>query len=326
MGMKLVKEDSQKVKLLQINVPGLIILMIGCLALIGWSIYQVVDENRFSKICVRTEGVVVDYDMYYDEDDDKRYIGIYEYTVNGEAYQVEEISGHMSAPEIGDKTYIFYDPQNPEEAKFSVGGLDGMFSAMRYYMIGAVGGFFFFIVLAMILAHYKVSTPWIQLCTGIALTLLGIGIPILTMGQGCPLVIFGLVGIYLVVRGYLQLRGKTEEDQEFQSQVGTIVGGAVKRLADRQEEDPMQMQSDELTPEDVYAAAENVGNTLNWFKGITSGISCIGMGLIFAIAGVSLIVTMPGYSKIFGVIFAVVGVATLIFGIVLIRKTVGQKH
>lgn len=320
MGVKLVKEE-QSVKVLYANVPGLIILMIGCVALMAWSIYQATDDSRFSKICKRTEGAVVDYEMYYDEDDDERYVGIYEYAVDGVVYKVEEDDWHLSAPELGESAYVYYNPGDPADARLSVGGVDAVVDAMGYSTICVVGGIFFFIALAMLLAHYKVSMPWIQLLVGSAFTLLGIGIPILTMGAGCPLIIWGLIGVYLVIKGYLGIRGKKEETQVFEEQVGAVVGGVVKGLAGIGNKDVQDGDGNEITVEDVQLAAENVEKAANSINTIVVGISCAMTGFVFLIAGIVQIIIMPDFGKILGVIFAVAGLAAMILGVWFIVKT-----
>lgn len=295
--------------------PGLIILMIGCVVFMAWSIYKIAEDRHFSKICERTEGVVIGTERYYTDDNDKRYAGVYEYSVEGVTYEVEEKEWHMFEPELGDTTVIYYNPENPEDARFYVGGFDAILKAAGYSMYCLVGAFFFFIALAMILAHYKVATPWIQLIVGNAFAIMGISIPILTMGAACPLVILGVIGIYLIVRGYLQLRGKHEEDQAFQEQVGAMVGGVVKDLAGAQTEGFEQSQTSEVTPEDVISAAENIGRKLDFIRGIKSGIGTFVLGLVLLIIGIVQIVLSISFIKILGIVFVIVGLIIMIFGI-----------
>lgn len=135
------------------------------------------------------------------------------------------------------------------------------------------------------------------------------------MGAACPLVILGVIGIYLIVRGYLQLRGKHEEDQAFQEQVGVVVGGVVKDLAGAQTEGFEQSQTSEVTPEDVISAAENIGRKLDFIRGIKSGIGTLVLGLVLLIIGIVQIVLSISFIKILGIVFVIVGLIIMIFGI-----------
>lgn len=306
--------------------PGLIILMIGCVVFMAWSIYKIAEDRHFSKICERTEGVVIDTEQYYTDDNDERYAGVYEYSVDGVTYEVEEKEWHLSEPELGDTAMIYYDPEDPEDARFYVGGFDSILKAAGYSMFCMVGAFFFLIALAMILAHYKTPDPWIQILVGSAFALLGISVPILTKGAGCVLIIFGLIGIYLIVRGYLQLRGKHEEDQAFQDQVGAMVGGVVKGLAGAQTDGFEQPQTSEVTPEDVISAADNLGKKLEFIRGIKNGIGTFIFGLILLIIGIGQIVLNMSFIKIIGIIFVIVGLLIMIFGIRRIERDGDRRN
>ncbi len=142
------------------------------------------DINRFRQCCEKTIGVMSDYVVRYDEDVDERYVGVFSYEVDGACYEVEEADWHLFEPELGETATIYYDPQHPSKARFQISGLGVIMESMQYYLLCTAGGIFFFIALAMVLAHYKVDRCWIYLTLGIAFTLLGIGIPILTMGAG----------------------------------------------------------------------------------------------------------------------------------------------
>lgn len=46
--MKMVKEEN-KVRVEHVNVPGLVILMIGCVVFMAWSIYKIAEDRHFTK-------------------------------------------------------------------------------------------------------------------------------------------------------------------------------------------------------------------------------------------------------------------------------------
>ncbi len=201
-----------------INVPRTILFMLGCLVLMTWSIYKIADARHFDKVCERTEGVLVDYDSDWDVDRaghrSDYYKCVYKYWVADVSYTVER--RESARPELGDVEILYYDPEDPEDARFYTNGFNRVLNDVVRSVFCLLGTFFFFINLAFIMARYKVATPQILIIEGTLLTILGISIPILTRGAGGVLSIGGLAGIFLCIIGYQQLRNEKKEQPRFQ--------------------------------------------------------------------------------------------------------------
>lgn len=334
MGVKLIKDEPKKNRKQHVpvyaHVPGLIILMILMIALMAWSVYEIIDISRFSNICKRTKSVVVDYEIGEDDSDDEIYWAIHEYEVDGRVYRITENDKSYFEPEIGEKGEIFYDPANPQNAKFEVGGLYNFFESLQYLLYIVVGAFFFVLSLAFLMAHFGATMPWIQLMVGIAFTLIGVIIPIISLGLGIPLLFVGVIGIYLIIRGYLQITGRHEEDQGFQDKINPVVEGVFKNLAESQIEKIEEYNiSDGNEKEVIYrkhVEAEKVVDKQKLRKQeISRNIRTCIYGLVIFAFGILQIVIGMDILKFLAIIFILLGLVVMIHGIMEITKLNREK-
>ncbi len=208
-----------------INVPRTLLFMLGCLILMTWSIYKIADDRHFNRICERTEGVLVAYDSDWDVDRDGHrsdyYKCRYEYMVADVPYTVERRASFR--PELGNVEILFYDPEDPEDARFYTSVFNRVLNDVMHSIFCLAGAFFFFINLAFIMARYKVATPQIFIIEGTLLVIMGISIPILTRGAGGVLSIGVFAGIFLCVLGYQQLRNEKKGQVQFQDMVDEMM-------------------------------------------------------------------------------------------------------
>ncbi len=73
--------------------------------------------------------------------------------------------------------------------------------------------------------------------------------------------------------------------------------------------------TEEVTFDDMRAVTENVGRKISFINGLKSAIFSILIGLGFVAVGIFQIVVSNGFIIIIGIIFAVVGAASVMFGI-----------
>lgn len=173
---------------------GLIILItVLGIAMAIWGILDIIKTNDFTERAIETVGTIVDYQRSKDEDNEDIYYAIYEYYVDGIMYTVKDDDFAYSKPEFGETGVVYYDSDNPKEARMT---LDGHIGAV----LVVVGIFFGLAGTLFILAKSGVSESVIHRITGLLLIVIGFVLPIaahtwlMLMGTG----IFGVIGVAIL--------------------------------------------------------------------------------------------------------------------------------
>lgn len=121
---------------------GIILLLIGILVL-GIGILRLNEHNEKKKTYIDVTGVVIDYEVSYNDDDEELYAPVVEYFVNGRRY--ETVSDSYSYPpkyDIGESVRLMYNPRNPQDVIFKHDNtswifmlIGGVFSAVGCLLI-----------------------------------------------------------------------------------------------------------------------------------------------------------------------------------------------
>ncbi len=118
---------------------GTLCFLIGAGMLIGGFFYN---KSRTDKLnsWTQTTGVVVDYKISYDTDDDgfreEMYSEIVEFEVNGTKYTATDNSRSNVRPKMGKERVIAYNPDNPNQNMFVASG------KTMLILLFALGGLF----------------------------------------------------------------------------------------------------------------------------------------------------------------------------------------
>lgn len=173
---------------------GLIILItVLGIAMVIWGILDIIKTNDFTGRAIETVGTIVDYQRSKDEDNEDIYYAIYEYSVDGIMYTVKDDDFAYSKPEFGETGVVYYDPENPEDARMTLDGRIGAVLVVVGVIFGLAGSLF-------ILAKFGVSESVIHIITGLLLVVIGFVLPIaahtwlMLMGTG----IFGVIGVVIL--------------------------------------------------------------------------------------------------------------------------------
>ncbi len=98
------------------NILTFSLMIIIGIGLIVFGIISNKKTKNFIEICEETTGTVIGYSTSND-DGKTKYRAKYKYEVDGETYSVTEQKYHSIKPRDGETDTIYYDPNNPEDAR-----------------------------------------------------------------------------------------------------------------------------------------------------------------------------------------------------------------
>ena len=215
----------------------------------------------------------------------------------------------------------------------SVFGLTGAFGKendiLSWFVLLGFGMVFFLVCLIIILAKFKIKSHWNYLITGIMLTLISVITFIGNPLTGIALSIFGIIGIYMIIKAINSIRGKHEENKELDSKVSYMVNSSVRKMADIDDDKTEYTIGSNLTEEEIQLAEDNLARKVNDSRKIipliiflvTTGIPLVCIAIVAIIIGIVFVVFSDNISdKLIGIGLIVIPLIGIIVSIVLLIK------
>lgn len=116
-------------------VGGVVCLIMGLLVM-GIGVFLGISEKKFQEKALTTTAVIADIDIHTTRKKGKTkkdYDVYVEYTVDGRQYR-SELNVHKSSMREGDKIEVFYDPDNPKDARVKSDGINIIFAVAGAFM------------------------------------------------------------------------------------------------------------------------------------------------------------------------------------------------
>ncbi len=298
-------EKNNKPKM-QIHVnqsPGamvaFIMMIIAGLVMIVFGVMKVAEFNQFKSNCKETTGTVVGF-RYSESDDDEYYYAEYVYTVDDLDYYVESDTHSRFAPDLGDEETVYYDPDEPENARTSLKERTGTILIVCGPLVGLFGA-------AFLLARFKANEEIIKILLGLALVIIGFPLPIVSGAWGFLIItgIFGICGIIIIVKAITKLTGN--EDGAIDQAIDSKLEAAGDTIFNLNETIQESKEFGILSNSDI--------SPIKYIPLIIKGVVTILLSLIFVIVGCAFIFL----GEFLGAIALIPGIGIIIAGVKSIR-------
>lgn len=230
------QEDVMKQKV-QGSTAHPVLLKIVCflMIIIGFElVYTGIRENMdikyFNENGIRIQGTLTKVK----ETEDGDYYGLYDYIVDGKTYKTASDIYFDFEDEVPMYSNFWYHPDNIHKVRFGqleIG--ENLVEIIAGAFLALMGILFFFVFV------FHISNRVASLITGLSFVVLGFGTPI-AVGLEIllnpiiliALIVLGLIGILLIVRGTLSLLGKEEAFKKLDKKSGDVMMDLLLKFID----------------------------------------------------------------------------------------------
>jgi len=217
-------------------------------------------------------------------------------------------------------------------------GLTGAFGEendiLSWLVLLGFGMIFFLVCLIIILAKFNIKSHWNYLISGIMLFLFSVVTFIANPLTGILVSLFGIIGIYMIIKAINSIRGKHDENKELDSKVSYMINSSVRKMADIDDDKTEYTIGNNLTEEEICLAEDNLSCKVNDFKKIitfiiilvTTGIPLLLIAISAIIIGVVFVVFSDNINdKLTGIGLIVIPLIGIIVLIILLVKFLKSK-
>lgn len=212
-----------------LKIVCIIMVVIG-LELVYSGVRENIDAKYFNENGIRVQGTLTKVK----ETEDGDYYGLYDYIVDGKTYKTASDIYYDFEDEVPAYSNFWYHPDNIHKVRFGQLEIGENLIEIIAGAFLALMGILFFLVFV-----FHISNRVASLITGLSFVVLGFGTPI---GVGLEillnpiiliaLIVLGLIGILLIVRGTLSLLGKEEAFKKLDKKSGDVMMDLLLKFID----------------------------------------------------------------------------------------------